>query len=112
MKEQQSRAGWIREHLNELEQRLGLGVRRSVIVADLQALGYRCTVQELSNDLARARRRRRERESTALNTSRSEGGHGSSSEAPVKANLLQKLSAPTGMRFAGSPSKSDEEDLF
>ena len=114
MKERQSRAGWIREHLNELERRLGLGVRRSVIVAELQALGYGCTAQELSNDLSRARRRRKERESSDLTKMRSDESNGRRIPGgPAAAvNLLQKLSTPTGVQFVGSPSKIDEENLF
>lgn len=58
MKSKQSLAGYIREHLNELEARLENGIRQEVIVEELTEKGYETTLQTLRNLIYRARKRR------------------------------------------------------
>lgn len=58
MKLKQSLAGYIREHLNELEARLENGIRQEVIVEELAEKGYETTLQTLRNLIYRARKRR------------------------------------------------------
>src|SRR6218665_2195421 len=55
MKPPQSLAGYIRQHLKELEERLEVGVRQEVIVAELEAHGYKTTLKGFRNFLYRAR---------------------------------------------------------
>lgn len=55
MKPPQSLAGYIRQHLQELEERLEVGVRQEVIVAELEAHGYKTTLKGFRNFLYRAR---------------------------------------------------------
>jgi hypothetical protein len=120
MNDKQSRAGWIREHLQELEDRLEVGVRRAVIVAELQALGYSCSVHELSNDLSRARRWARSKAEKATAAAPGSTGGVTAVALPTpepkvvapKPSLSDKLKKPAGMEFKGTPSKSDEENLF
>lgn len=57
MKPPQSLAGYIRQHLTELEERLEVGLRQEVIVAELQAHGYTTTLKGFRNFLYRARLR-------------------------------------------------------
>lgn len=58
MKAKQSLAGFIREHLAEIESRLENGFRQEVIVAELAEIGYQTTIQSLRNLIYRARKRR------------------------------------------------------
>jgi hypothetical protein len=55
MKRSQSLAGYIREHLSELEERLSYGVRQEVFVSELEACGYKTTLKGFRNFLYRAR---------------------------------------------------------
>ena len=55
MKPPQSLAGYIRQHLTELEERLEVGVRQEVIVSELEAHGYKTTLKGFRNFLYRAR---------------------------------------------------------
>lgn len=55
MKPPQSLAGYIRQHLKELEERLEVGVRQEVIVAELESHGYKTTLKGFRNFLYRAR---------------------------------------------------------
>lgn len=54
-KHSQSLAGYIRQHLTEIETRLSFGVRQEVIVSELEAIGYKTTVKGFRNFLYRAR---------------------------------------------------------
>jgi len=55
MKPPQSLAGYIRQHLEELEERLEVGVRQGTIVAELEVHGYKTTLTGFRNFLYRAR---------------------------------------------------------
>ena len=55
MKPPQSLAGYIRQHLTELEERLEVGIRQEVIVSELDAYGYKTTLKGFRNFLYRAR---------------------------------------------------------
>ncbi|MRD49352.1 hypothetical protein GHT07_18915 [Caenimonas koreensis DSM 17982] len=55
MNRTQSLAGYIREHLSELEERLSFGVRQEVFVSELEARGYKTTLKGFRNFLYRAR---------------------------------------------------------
>jgi hypothetical protein len=51
----QSLAGYIRQHLAELETRMEYGVKQVSLVEELNALGYATTITAFRNYLARAR---------------------------------------------------------
>ena len=68
MKPPQSLAGYIRQHLQELEERLEVGVRQEVIVAELEAHGYKTTLKGFRNFLYRARTRAAKKTVTASAT--------------------------------------------
>lgn len=55
MKQSQSLAGYIRQHLAELEIQLEHGVRQEVLVAELAKQGYQTTPKVFRNLLYRAR---------------------------------------------------------
>lgn len=55
MKLAQSLAGYIRQHLTEIEERLEVGIRQEVIVSELEANGYKTTLKGFRNFLYRAR---------------------------------------------------------
>ncbi|MCW5223633.1 hypothetical protein D5041_21350 (plasmid) [Verminephrobacter aporrectodeae subsp. tuberculatae] len=55
MKPPQSLAGYIRQHLTELEERLEVGIRQEVIVSELATYGYKTTLKGFRNFLYRAR---------------------------------------------------------
>lgn len=57
MKQSQSLAGYIRQHLDELEARLEVGIRQDVLVAELEVHGYKTTLKGFRNFLYRARLR-------------------------------------------------------
>jgi hypothetical protein len=122
MNNKQSRAGWIREHLQEIDGRLELGIRRAVIVAELQSLGYNCSAHELSNDLSRARRWAKSKVAEApaaiappleaTSVAEPDATAPKASASTAKPSLVDKLKKPAGMQFKGTPSKGDEGDLF
>jgi hypothetical protein len=51
----QSLAGYIRQHLADLEMRMEYGIRQESLVEELNALGYETTVKAFRNYLVRAR---------------------------------------------------------
>ena len=53
----QTLAGYIRQHLAEIEEKLEIGVRQEAIVSDLNDLGYETSVTAFRNYLYRARLR-------------------------------------------------------
>lgn len=55
MKQKQSLAGYIRQHLAEIEGRLEVGIRQEVIVSELETAGYETTLKGFRNFLYRAR---------------------------------------------------------
>lgn len=55
MKHSQSLAGYIRQHLAEIEARLEVGIRQEVIVSELENIGYKTTLTGFRNFLYRAR---------------------------------------------------------
>lgn len=55
MKQKQSLAGYIRQHLAEIEGRLEVGIRQEVIVSELREIGYETTLKGFRNFLYRAR---------------------------------------------------------
>jgi hypothetical protein len=62
MKMKQSLAGYIRQHLSELEARLDVGIRQEVIIQELETTGYKTSLQIFRNCLYRARIRAKARE--------------------------------------------------
>lgn len=56
-KQTQSFSGLIRERLPLIEQRLAVGVRQEVILAELAKEGYQTTLANLKNEIWRARSR-------------------------------------------------------
>lgn len=75
MKPPQSLAGYIRQHLQELEERLEVGVRQEVIVAELEAHGYKTTLKGFRNFLYRARIRAAKKTATAPTKVKKEPEH-------------------------------------
>lgn len=53
----QTLAGYIRQHLAEIEEKLEIGVRQEAIVSELNDLGYETSVTAFRNYLYRARLR-------------------------------------------------------
>lgn len=60
MKKEQSLAGVIRERLESIEQRLAVGVRQEVFLAELAEAGYQTSLSNFRNELWRARKRKEE----------------------------------------------------
>lgn len=113
MRGMQSRAGYVRQHLAEIESRLDLGIRRRVIVDELRALGYNCSEQELSNDLTKARQWASKRSvPTSSLTINGPAAIATQASEPETSKILQRLRQSVGMAFKGSPSLEDENNLF
>ena len=53
----QTLAGYIRQHLSDIEEKLEIGVRQEAIVSELNDLGYETSVTAFRNYLYRARLR-------------------------------------------------------
>lgn len=53
----QSLAGYIREHIASIEQKLAIGVKQEAIVSDLEAAGFKTTLANFRNELYRVRGR-------------------------------------------------------
>ncbi|TFW28467.1 hypothetical protein [Duganella callida] len=62
MKREQSLAGVIRERLESIEQRLAVGVRQEVFLAELAEAGYETSLSNFRNELWRARKRKEKTE--------------------------------------------------
>lgn len=104
LKRSQSLAGYIRQHLDELEARLEFGVRQEVLVAELETLGYRTTLKGFRNFLYRARLRAAERKANA-NPPRTESLLASAvrpSPRPVTQASSDPLTASKGFAFTGT----------
>lgn len=109
----QSRAGYVRQHLADIEARLDLGIRRRVIVDELRALGYNCSEQELSNDLSKARQWASKRSMPVSSPPINEPAANASQTLEQETlKIAQRLRQSAGMAFKGSPSLEDENNLF
>jgi hypothetical protein len=94
----QSLAGYIRQHLAEMETRMEYGVPQAVIVEELNALGYSTNVRAFRNYLVRARAWR----NAKINA-------GSVVNRPVPTLLTAPKSAgSSGFDYQGSP---DDDEL-
>ena len=65
MKKEQSLAGVIRERLEAIEQRLAIGVRQEVFLAELAEAGYETSLSNFRNELWRARKRKEQTDGKA-----------------------------------------------
>jgi len=107
----QSLAGYIRQHLDEIETRIDFGTSQSEIVQELNALGYSTTIKAFRNYLSRARVWRdgkSKKEPAARQPAQTKSTSSSPSPSPVpKTSAKEKASAP-GFSYQGSP---DDEEL-
>ena len=116
MKPAQSLAGYIRQHLTELEVRLDVGVRQEVIVAELETHGYKTTLKGFRNFLYRARLRAAKKGAIALTTptTQKEIQNVPIAQAPVKPKKevpQNPLTKNTGFKYKGTLN-FDEDDLI
>lgn len=95
-------AGYIRQHLAEIETRMEFGEPQTVIVEDLKEAGYgNLTVPAFRNYLARARARREQHQDTKHATTIIEY------TAPKKIVPENTLSKPTGFEWPGTIDKDE-----
>jgi hypothetical protein len=93
----QSLAGYVRQHLAEIEHRIKYcGISQSVIVEELNELGYATTLQIFRNTLSRARACRSEQTSAEVVVNK-----------PAQQPAAPKSSA-SSFDYKGSP---DDEEL-
>jgi hypothetical protein len=93
----QSLAGYIRQHLEELERRMSYGTPQTEIVAELEAAGYKTTVRAFRNYLARARAWR---------------DNGKEAHAKPMQSTPKKPAAATGFNYPGSPDDNELSELI
>src|SRR6218665_1420685 len=117
MKPPQSLAGYIRQHLKELEERLEVAVRKEVIGAELETRGYKTTLKGFRNFLYRARIR------AAQKTVAASANPASQKEQKYAPSVAQKpdqkkqeiqpnpLTKKAGFEYKGTNSV-DENDLI
>jgi hypothetical protein len=105
----QSLAGYIRQHIDELEARLEVGVRHEAIVAELKAQGYTTTVKGFRNYLYRARQWAKEKHQRPQPPSKEKPNASSpvNLEPPKEEKPEDPLMKNRGFSFKGTLDKSD-----
>jgi hypothetical protein len=97
----QSLAGYIRQHLVELEARMEFGTKQAELVEELNALGYATTLPAFRNYLSRAR------------AWRDRKGKEPSTKATTAARpAAPKSAGPSGFEYPGSPGDDELSELI
>lgn len=105
MKKNQSLAGFIRERLDAIEQRLSVGIRQEVIVAELIAEGYdTTTIKSFRTLLSRARKQRETAQKVEVKPATKQ-------PAKTETKAVKKPETPLtkkpGFEFKGSASEDE-----
>lgn len=116
MKPPQSLAGYIRQHLPDLEKRLEVGIRQEVIVAELQANGYpTTTLKGFRNFLYRARQRAQQKKAAspapAIQSKEIQHSDLKSTAIGKKEVPRDPLQKPVGFEYKGTLGVN-EDDLI
>lgn len=116
MKKEQSLAGVIRERLESIEQRLAVGVRQEVLLAELAQAGYETSLSNFRNELWRARKRKEKKgqdapgaNKTTQPAPREVEAVGLHNPKPPPSTPLDDSEAPVGPAPGGIPKKTHLE---
>lgn len=111
MRRSQSLAGYIRQHLHQLEARLEVGIRQEVLIAELEIHGYKTTLQGFRNFLYRARVRAAEKKAQGKVQPRDQPDSRPAAALPPPITRVPEtaLTKSKGFEFVGTSEIAESE---